>query len=238
MMRLQKFMAQSGVASRRASEKLIEEGKVKVNGRVVKEMGHQIDEKRDIVLVQGKRLISNNDKKYYMLNKPRGYLSTSIDERGRKTVLELVPKDERIFPVGRLDQNTSGLMILTNDGDLTYKLTHPKHHISKTYVIKVAPIPTKEGLAHLRNGGDIGVYTISPCEINVRNIEENRATYEVTIHEGKNRQIRNMFEFLGCEVVTLKRIAIGKLKLKGLRLGKSRQLEDDEIMYLKNLAEK
>jgi len=238
MMRLQKFMAQSGVASRRASEKLIEEGKVKVNGRVVKEMGHQIDEKRDIVVVQGKRLISHTDKQYYMLNKPRGYLSTSIDERGRKTVLDLVPSDERLFPVGRLDQNTSGLLILTNDGDLTYKLTHPKHHISKTYVIKVSPIPTKEGLALLRNGGDIGVYVISACEINLRNLEENRATYEVTIHEGKNRQIRNMFEFLGCEVVTLKRIAIGKLKLKGLRLGKARKLEEEEIIYLKNLADK
>lgn len=238
MMRLQKFMAQSGVASRRASEKLIEEGKVKVNGRVVKEMGYQIDEKRDVVLVQGKRLYTENDKVYYMLNKPRGYLSTSIDERGRKTVLDLVPKGERLFPVGRLDQNTSGLIILTNDGDLTYKLTHPKHHISKTYVIKVAPIPTKEGLAHLRSGGDIGVYTISPCEINLRSLEEERATYEVTIHEGKNRQVRNMFEFIGCEVVTLKRIAIGKLKLKGLRLGKARKLEEEEIAYLKSIAEK
>ncbi len=131
MMRLQKYMAQAGIASRRASEKLIEEGKVKVNGRVVKEMGYQVNERKDVVHVQGKRISMDRDKVYYMLNKPRGYLSTSKDERDRKTVMDLVPKGKRLYPVGRLDQNTSGILLMTNDGDLTYAMTHPKHEVPK-----------------------------------------------------------------------------------------------------------
>ncbi len=239
MMRLQKFMATAGVASRRASEKLIAEGKVNVNGRKVTEMGFQINEYKDIVHVRGKRISVNlkEAKMYYVINKPRGYLSTSKDERGRKTVLELVPKEDRLYPVGRLDQNTSGILIMTNDGDLTYGLTHPKHEVPKTYVVKVSPVPTKENISKLRSGGDIGVYKIRACEISLRTLEEENATYVVTIHEGKNRQVRNMFEYIGCEIVTLKRIAIGELSLKGLRLGKSRQLEDEEVKYLKELAE-
>jgi pseudouridine synthase len=237
-MRLQKFMAMAGVASRRQSEKLIEEGKVKVNGHVVKEMGTKIDEKRDTIHVQGKRVFINEDKLYYMLNKPRGYVSTVNDEKNRKTIMELVPDEERLYPVGRLDQNTSGILLLTNDGDLTYRLTHPKHEVTKKYVIKVKPIPSKEKLSELRKGGDIGVYTIASCEIRLRRFdeEENTGTYEVTISEGKNRQVRNMFEYIGCEVVTLKRIAIGELTLKGLRLGKSRKLTPEEIIYVKKLA--
>jgi pseudouridine synthase len=237
MMRLQKYMAQSGVASRRACEQIILEGKVKVNGRKVTEMGFQVNEKSDIVHVQGKRIGTFEQKAYYMLNKPRGYLSTSCDERGRKTVMDLIPKKDRLYPVGRLDQNTSGLIILTNDGDLTYGLTHPKHHIPKTYVIKVTPIPTKEQLAYLRKGGDIGPYVIGPCEIQTRAVEEDKASYTVTINEGKNHQVRNMFEYCGCEVITLKRIAIGKLTLKGLNVGKTRELELDEVSYLKKLVD-
>ena len=237
-MRLQKFMAMAGVASRRQSEKLIEAGKVKVNGHVVKEMGMKIDEKRDTIHVQGKRVFINEDKLYYMLNKPRGYVSTVNDEKNRKTIMELVPDEERLYPVGRLDQNTSGILLLTNDGDLTYRLTHPKHEVTKKDVIKVKPIPSKEKLSELRKGGDIGVYSIAPCEIRLRRFdeEENTGTYEVAISEGKNRQVRNMFEYIGCEVVTLKRIAIGELTLKGLRLGKSRKLTPDEIVYVKKLA--
>ncbi len=239
MMRLQKYMAMAGVASRRASEKLIAEGKVKVNGRVVTEMGIQINEYKDTVHVRDHKISLNLKEKklYYMVNKPRGYVSTVKDERGRKTVLELVNTKERIFPVGRLDLNTSGILILTNDGDLTYGLTHPKHQVPKTYVVKVKPVPSKEKLTYLRSGGDIGVYHISPCEISTRAIDSETATYQVTIHEGKNRQVRNMFEFIGCEIVTLKRISIGNLKLKGLRLGKARQLDQDEVQYLKDLAE-
>lgn len=237
MMRLQKYMAMSGVASRRASEKLIVEGKVKVNGHVVKELGSKVNEFKDVVHVQGKRIFIENEMEYYAINKPRGYVSTSNDEKGRKTVMELVPSDKRVYPIGRLDQNTSGLLLLTNDGDLTYKLTHPKHEIVKSYVVKVQPIPDKEKVNYLRKGGDIGVYSIAPCDIKLRTLEEDRATYEVYIHEGKNRQVRNMFEFIGCEIVTLKRIGIGKLKLKGLRLGKFRRLDSDEVSYLKRLAE-
>lgn len=239
MMRLQKFMASAGVASRRASEKLIAEGKVKVNGRPVTEMGTQINERKDIVHVQGKRIMLQEEKVYYMLNKPRGYVSTTSDEKGRKTVLDLVPDKERIYPVGRLDQNTSGIILLTNDGELTYGLTHPKHEVTKTYVVKVSPIPTKEQLSYLRKGGDIGPYTIGPCEISTRDTdtEAGTGTYVVIINEGKNHQVRNMFEYFKCEIVTLKRIAIGKLTLKGLRLGKMKELDDDEIKYLKSIAE-
>ncbi len=238
MMRLQKFMAMAGVASRRQSEKLIEEGKVKVNGHVVKEMGVKIDEKRDTVHVRGKRIFMMEENAYYMLNKPRGYVSTVSDEKNRKTIMDLVPDQERLYPIGRLDQNTSGILLLTNDGDVTYRLTHPKHEVTKKYVIKVKPIPTKEKLSQLRKGGDIGVYSIAPCEIRLRRLdeEENTGTYEVVISEGKNRQVRNMFEFIGCEVVTLKRIAIGELTLQGLRLGKSRKLTADEVAYIKKLA--
>ena len=238
MMRLQKFMAMAGVASRRQSEKLIEEGKVKVNGHVVNEMGYKVDEKRDTIHVRGKRIFLTEENLYYMINKPRGYVSTVSDEKNRKTVMELVPDQERLYPVGRLDQNTSGILLMTNDGDLTYRLTHPKHEVTKKYVIKVKPIPPKEKLSGLRKGGDIGVYTIAPCEIRMRRIDEdeNTGTYEVTISEGKNRQVRNMFEYIGTEVVTLKRIAIGELTLKGLRLGKSRKLTADEILYVKKLA--
>ncbi len=229
-------MAMCGVASRRASEQLISEGKVKVNGHVETEMGLKIDPKHDTIHVRGKRIFIEEEQVYYMINKPRGYVSTVSDERGRKTVMDLLSTDTRVFPVGRLDQNTSGILLMTNDGDLTYRLTHPKHEISKKYVIKVSPIPDKEKLEYLRKGGDIGVYTIAPCEIRTRNVEQERATYEVIIHEGKNRQVRNMFEFIGCEVVTLKRISIGKLTLKGLPLGKSRKLTLDEIAYIKHLA--
>ena len=239
MMRLQKFMARSGVASRRASEKLIAEGKVKVNGRPVTEMGMQINERNDIVHVQGKRIMIEEEKVYYMLNKPRGYVSTTNDEKGRKTVLDLVPDKERLYPIGRLDQNTSGIIILTNDGDLTYGLTHPKHEVPKTYVVKVSPPPSKEDLSYLRKGGNIGPYSIGPCEISTRDFDEvaGTATYEVTIHEGKNHQVRNMFEYFKCEIVTLKRIAIGKLTLKGLRLGKTKELDQDDIKYLRSLAD-
>lgn len=238
MMRLQKYMALAGVASRRASEKMILEGKVKVNGRKVTEMGVQINEYKDLVHVNNRKISLNlsESKVYYMINKPRGYLSTAKDERGRKTVLDLVRSKERLYPIGRLDLNTSGILLLTNDGDLTYQLTHPKHEIPKKYVVKVAPIPSKEQLSYLRKGGDIGVYTIAPCEIQTRSLEEARASYEVTIHEGKNRQIRNMFEYFNCEIVTLKRISIGKLTLKGLPVGKARRLDEDEIKYLMNLA--
>lgn len=232
-------MAQSGVASRRASEKLIAEGKVKVNGRPVTEMGMQVNERKDIVHVQGKRIQIEDEKVYYMLNKPRGYVSTTNDEKGRKTVLDLVPDRERLYPVGRLDQNTSGIIILTNDGDLTYGLTHPKHEVPKTYVVKVSPVPTKEQLSYLRKGGDIGPYVVGPSEISTRDFDEEAgtATYVVTIHEGKNHQVRNMFEYFKCEIITLKRIAIGTLTLKGLRLGKIKALDTDEINYLKSLAE-
>lgn len=237
MERLQKFLAQAGVDSRRNCEKLIVEGKVKVNGHTVKELGVKVEPSKDIVHVSGKRILLEEELVYYMLNKPRGYLSTAKDERGRKTVMDLVNSKYRVFPVGRLDQNTSGLLLLTNDGDLTHKLTHPSQEIEKTYVIKVKPIPEKDRLNYLRKGGDIGVYTIAPTEIRLKVSDEQTATFEVKIHEGKNRQVRNMFEFIGCEVVTLKRTNIGKLTLKGLPVGKCRKLEEDELRYLKKLVQ-
>lgn len=235
MIRLQKFLAEAGVASRRASEKLIADGHVKVNGRVVKEMGVQVDPSKDVVHYNNKVIRIQQKMVYYMLNKPKGYITSASDEKNRKVVFDLLDVEERLFSVGRLDQATSGMLILTNDGDLTYKLTHPKHEVEKTYIAEISPKVSEEDIEKLRSGVTIDGYKTSKCKISKIRDDFDRESYKVVIHEGKNRQIRKMFEVVGSKVINLKRTRIGTLQLDGLKRGQYRPLTKEEVRYLKEL---
>ncbi len=230
--RLQKYLAESGVASRRKSEEIIKMGAVSVNGRIVTEMGFKVSE-NDIVEVDGKRVYTEENKVYIMLNKPTGYVTTVKDQFLRPGVLDLV-KDvkERIYPVGRLDYDTSGLILLTNDGDFTYRLTHPKHELDKVYVAEIKGVPNSEELRIFRSGVKIEDYVTSPAKIKILNMSKERSTVEITIHEGRNRQVRKMCEFIGHPVISLKRVAVGSLKLDGLIEGGWRYLSGSEIKSL------
>lgn len=231
LVRLQKYMAECGVASRRKCEELIQMGKVKVNGHVA-EIGCKINPKKDLVTVRGKK-INKEEKMYYiMLNKPRGYVTTVSDELGRKTVMDLVNVDARVYPVGRLDKDSEGLLILTNDGSFANALTHPKHNYAKVYRVTVRPKVTDEILDKLRNGIEIDGRKTSPCDINVIIEEEGRAVLEFILREGRNRQIRKMCEAVGLEVARLKRISIGPVKLGMLKTGQTRMLTDNEVKKL------
>lgn len=235
-MRINKFIAQCGVASRRKAEELILNGKVKINGKVCTELATNVDE-MDSVVVNGNQIYLPNNFEYYMLNKPKGYVSSASDDRGRKTVVDLVKTEARIFPVGRLDYDSEGLLILTNDGELTYKLTHPKNEIEKTYNVNVEGMVSDEELNKLQNGVTIeGNIKLSPCKINrLFTTNKNQSRFEVILHEGKNREIRKMFEAIDKKVVFLKRIKIAQLKLGGLNRGEYRKLSLKEVNYLKSL---
>ena len=230
--RLQKFMAECGVASRRKSEELIEMGKVKVNGHVAN-IGDKINPKRDIVTVRGKK-INKVDRMYYiMLNKPRGYVTTVSDELGRKTVMDLITDiDERVYPVGRLDKDSEGLLLLTNDGSFTNCMTHPSHNYAKVYRVTVRPSVNDSILNNLRNGIEIDGRKTAPCEVTVLEEQENRVVLEFVLHEGRNRQIRKMCESQGLEVARLKRLSVGSLKLGMLPQGKYRELSEIEVKKL------
>lgn len=234
-MRLNKFIADCGVCSRRAADKLIEEGRVKVNGKTVSEMGYTLKQ-NDNVSVDGNSIVPPARFTYIMLNKPKGCITTASDDKGRKTVFDYVGlENKRLFPVGRLDYDTEGLLILTDDGDLTYKLTHPSHHIGKTYVAHVEGEVKEGDIAVLRNGIVLDGVKTSKCRIKNLGFDGKISKIEITIFEGKNRQIRRMFESKGYNIVFLKRISIGDLKVGGLSRGKTRHLRDDEIDYLKSL---
>lgn len=234
--RLQKFMASCGVASRRSCEKIIKEGRVKVNGSVVQELGIKIDVDLDEVLVDGNKIFIEEKKVYIMLNKPEGYLCTLKDERGRKTVLDLVKVNERIFPIGRLDYDTSGLLIMTNDGEVYNKVIHPSKKIDKVYEAIIKGQPLKEEIKRFCNGIDIGNYITAPAKLKIIEGNEEKSKVEITIHEGKKRQIRRMCKAIKHPVITLKRLSIGKIALNtSLKKGQWRYLENDEIEYLKNL---
>lgn len=196
--RLQKFMADAGIASRRKSEEYILAGKVKVNGVVVDELGIKIDPKIDKVEYQGKKLNNNADKKYILLNKPIGYVTTVKDQFERDSVLDLIQVDARLVPVGRLDMYTSGALILTNDGDFVYKVTHPKHEIDKTYIATIKGIISDENVKKLETGIEIEDYTTKPATIKIlkKDTDKDISRVQITIHEGKNRQVRKMFEEL------------------------------------------
>lgn len=229
--RLQKFMAECGVASRRKSEELIELGKVKVNGHIA-HIGDKVNPKKDIVTVRGKR-INKVDKLYYVaLNKPRGYVTTVSDELGRKTVMDLVDIDARLYPVGRLDKDSEGLLILTNDGSFANALMHPKHNYAKVYRVTVRPSVNDEILDKLRNGVEIDGRKTSPCDVNVITEEEGRVVLEFILREGRNRQIRKMCEAVELEVARLKRVSIGPIKLGMLQTGKYKLLNENEAKKL------
>lgn len=233
-MRLNKFIAQSGVASRRKADELTLQGKVKINGVVMKEPGYDVSE-NDVVEVNGNMIRHELKKVYVMLNKPKGFITSADDEKGRLTVMELVADiEERLFPIGRLDYNTSGMLLMTNDGELAYKLAHPKHQIYKTYRARVSGQISGERLARLRNGVDIGGYVTSKAVVNVIKQAERSAIVEIKIFEGKNRQVRKMFSAVGNKVLDLERIAIGDLYLGHLKQGHYRKLTRQEIEYLKN----
>ena len=233
--RLQKYLAECGIASRRKCEELIEEGKVKVNGEVIKKLGTKINPKSDRVEYNGKE-VENNTKEYtyILLNKPIDYVTTVKDQFNRKTVLDLVNVDKRLVPVGRLDMYTSGAIILTDDGNFVYKVTHPKHEISKTYNVTVVGIVNKEEVEKLRNGVDIGGFITSRAEVKILKIDEEKNTtrLQIKIHEGKNRQIRKMCEAINKKVISLHRSKIGEISVKDLKIGEWRYLNKKEIEKL------
>lgn len=229
--RLQKFLANSGVASRRKCEELILDGKVSVNGQIVKELGTKVNPAVDKVEYCGNPVFSSNKFVYILLNKPIGYVTTAKDQFDRDSVLDLVKVKERVVPVGRLDMYTSGALILTNDGDFVYKVTHPKHEITKTYTVTVRGIIENDAVEKLRNGVEIEDYKTRPAKVKILKTDEemNISRLEITIHEGKNRQVRKMCEAVGSKVVALHRSKIGDIGVKDLKLGAWRYLKDFEV---------
>ncbi|KHO62443.1 pseudouridine synthase [Thermoanaerobacter sp. YS13] len=235
MERLQKYLAECGIASRRKCEEYILQGRVKVNGKVVKELGVKINPDVDIIEFDDKIVRREEKKVYIMLNKPTGYITSVKDQFGRSTVMDLVKVKERIYPVGRLDYDTSGLLLLTNDGEIANILMHPRHEIMKTYIAKIKGIPTQEELERFRNGLLIGDYLTSKAEIEILAVKNGTSVVEIKIHEGKNRQVRRMCEAIGHPVISLTRSKIGELSLEGLKPGEWRYLIQKEIDYLKSL---
>ena len=232
-MRLQKYLALCSVASRRASEQLILDGRVSINGTVVTELGTKIKD-GDEVLVDGKKVSPDKKKIYIALNKPIGCVATASDERGRRTVMEYVADiPERIYPVGRLDYNTEGLLIMSNDGDFTYALTHPKHEKEKVYEALVSGIVLHKAIEKLEKGVYIDGKKTSPAKAEVIEHKRNTSLVRLAIHEGRNRQVRKMCEAVGHKVLALKRISIAGIELGNLPLGKWRHLNDNEIKRLK-----
>ncbi len=236
--RLQKILAAAGVASRREAEKLITAGKVKVNGKVVTELGSKFDAARCRITVEGNP-VKAEKKVYYLFYKPRGVVTTMSDPQGRRTVADYM-KDmpERVFPVGRLDYNTEGLLLLTNDGDLAQKLMHPSHEVNKTYVVKVPGIVPDEKFDMLRMGVKLEDGMTAPAVVNLLTYdhEKNITLFNITIHEGRNRQVRRMCDFIGFPVRELKRTKMGTLTLAGLGRGKYRELTEKELAELKKAA--
>lgn len=238
-MRLQKFLSSAGIASRRKCEELIIEGKVLVNGNIVTELGTKVNPDTDEVIYNGKKVELPEEKHVYiLLNKPIGYVTTANDQFGRDTVLDLVKKvNKRIVPVGRLDMFTSGALILTDDGDFVYKVTHPKHEITKTYTVTVRGIVEESDVQKLRDGVIIDEnYTTKPAEAKIIKIdkEKNQSRMEIKIHEGKNRQIRKMCEAIGRKVLALHRTKIGNIGVKDLKIGTWRYLNDKEVKSILN----
>lgn len=230
--RLQKYLAECGVASRRKAEEYIVAGRVKVNDRVVDTLGNKIDPEKDKVMVDDKLVTRQEKKVYILLNKPIGYVTTAKEQFGRDMVLDLVKVNKRIVPVGRLDMYTSGALILTNDGEFVNKLTHPSHEIDKTYNVTLKGIVTKEDIEKLKNGVEIDDgYVTKPAKAKILKIDEEKkiSRVQITIHEGKNRQVRKMCEAIGKRVLALHRCKIGNLDVKDLKLGEWRYLSKKEV---------
>ena len=236
--RLQKLISRAGLMSRREAENFIVAGRVTVDGKVVKTLGARADAQVNKICVDGKELTFDIEKIYLLLNKPEGFLSTAKDKRGNNTVMDLV-KDisTRVYPCGRLDQNSSGLILMTNDGELMNALLHPKFKVPKTYRVKVEGELTEEKISQLCNGVELEDGLTAPAEINLLSVEKKSATLEITIHEGRNRQIRRMLAAVGCDVKKLTRIKFANLTLDGVKVGKYRRLTSKEIKSLYKLVE-
>lgn len=234
IVRLQKFMADCGVASRRKSEQLIENGAVKINGKPAR-IGDKVNPDIDKVYVHNKRIVmkKKGGKRYIMLHKPRGYITTMSDDRGRKCVAELVRDiPERVYPIGRLDKDSEGLLLFTNDGDFANTVMHPKKQINKVYHVTVSPDMTDEQAEKLSGGVVIDGRKTAPCEVRIMSRQEGRANVEMVLHEGRNREIRKMCETVDLQVLRLKRIAIGSVKMGKLKRGMWRDLTFDEVKKL------
>lgn len=233
-MRINKYIAQAGICSRRKADELIANGNVKINGAVLKEPGYEVTD-GDKVEVNGTQISVKQKNEYVLINKPLGMVTTVSDDKERLTVMDVVADiDARLFPVGRLDYNTSGALIMTNDGEMAYRLTHPKHEVYKTYRARVAGILSNEKAARLRKGVDIGGFVTSPAKVNIIKGTQHSTIVEISIHEGKNRQVRKMFAAVGNPVQELERIAIGEIRLGHLKPGHYRKLTREEVEYLKN----
>lgn len=236
--RLQKFLAEAGIASRRKCEELIQSGKVMVNGKVIETLGTKINPKEDKVTYNGKIVENSLQKTYILLNKPIGYVTTAKDQFKRDTVLDLIKINKRIVPCGRLDMYTSGALILTDDGDFVYKITHPKHEIEKTYTVTIKGIVTNEEVQKLRQGVEIDdngeKYITKKANVRIlkTDIEKDISRLEIVIHEGKNRQVRKMCEAVGRKVLALHRSKIGNIGVKDLKIGTWRYLKKHEIEKL------
>lgn len=229
--RLQKYLADCGIASRRKAEELIKQGKVSVNGKTIIELGTKVILNKDFVEYNGKKVELQKEYVYILLNKPIGYVTTVKDQFNRESVLDLVKTNKRLVPVGRLDMYTSGALILTNDGDFVYKVTHPKHEIEKTYTVTIKGIVKDEEIEQLRKGLQIEDYTTKPAKVRILKIDEekNQSRLEITIHEGKNRQVRKMCESIGHNVLALHRSKIAGIGVKDIPLGKWRYLTEKEV---------
>ena len=232
--RLQKYLAECGIASRRKCEEYIIQGKVQVNGKKITELGVKVNPEKDKITFEGKNVKQEERKVYILLNKPIGYVTTSDEQFGRDKVLDLVKVRERVVPVGRLDMYTSGALILTNDGDFVYKVTHPKHEITKTYTVTVKGIIKNEEVEQLRKGVKIDDYTTRPAKVKILKTDEEKdiSRLEITIHEGKNRQVRRMCESVGRRVIALHRSKIGNIGVKDIELGKWRYLTANEVQQI------
>lgn len=233
--RLQKYLASKGISSRRKCEEYILQGKVKINGEIVTKLGIKVEPNSDKIEFNGREIKNKQEPHVYiLLNKPIDYVTTVKDQFGRNSVLDLVKVNKRIVPVGRLDMYTSGAIILTDDGDFVYKVTHPKHEIEKTYTVTLKGIPTQEEIEKLKNGIDIGGFITNKANVKIlkTDVETNKSRLEITIHEGKNRQIRRMCEAIDKKVLALHRSKIGKITVKDLELGKWRYLTAKEVQEL------
>lgn len=236
MERLQKVIAQAGICSRRKAEALIARGRVRVNGEVITEPGTKVSGS-DTIEVNGQKL-DKEEKVYYLMNKPKGTICSVSDDKDRKTVLDYLPKDRRIYPVGRLDYDTSGILLLTNDGEFTNRMIHPRYHIPKTYTINLQGMLSPEDVQTLKSGLKTKTETYQPARVRIlqKDYTRDRMILELTISEGKNHQVKNMMEALGCEVRRLNRKSFGPLTAEGLKPGEYRRLKPREVKELVRLA--
>jgi 23S rRNA pseudouridine2605 synthase len=234
LVRINKFLADSGICSRRKADELIQEGKVEINGSIIAEPGVKIDPENDIVLVEGKKVLSHTKKVYIILNKPCGVISSVKDQFGRKTVMDYVKEVKvRLFHIGRLDYDTSGLILLTNDGEIAEKLMHPRHIVDKVYLAKIKGTPSLDEMKLFEQGLMIEGIKTAPASIEILKNYGSSTDVKITIHEGRNRQIRKMCDCIGHTVLSLKRISIGNISLGNLKEGTYRKLTESEVNYLK-----